>query len=407
MNIVGDKQNMKEEIDIIKTALDRVLKYAEKNDYAGWNKYDALDSPFLINLSLGNKYIRLLYSQLIMRSPINIRPLLGVPKTRNPKGAALFAMAYLNLFKANGKDQYLHHAQKLLDWLAENSSKEYQGNCWGYQYPWQDVGFFARANLPNRVVTYFVATAFLDAYDLTDENKYLDLAKSTVQFMTREPKLLYESYDMKCISYVPDPQINWIVMDVSALVGSLLSRLAKYSKDKKMMTEARRFIYFVVDKQTDYGAWFYSHPPGDHTKMHDNYHTGYILDAILDYSENSGEDVFMSNYHHGLEYYRKNLFLPDGTPKWMNNRVYPVDVHGSAQGILTFLKAAKLNQDYRNTAVKIASWAIANMQNEKAGYFYYQKYFFFKKPFTIMHWSNGWMARALSMLIRSENESIH
>jgi hypothetical protein len=141
--------------------------------------------------------------------------------------------------------------------------------------------------------------------------------------------------------------------------------------------------------------------------MHDNYHTGYILDAILDFSQNSGDDSFMPNYHHGLEYYRDYLFLADGTPKWMNNKVNPIDVHGSAQGILTFLKATPLKPEYYNIAERIAVWAIDNMQNTRSGFFYYQKYFFFKKPFTIMHWSNGWMARALSMLIRSTHDHIH
>ena len=59
-----------------------------------------------------------------MRSPINVRPLFGVPKTRNPKGAALFAMTYLNLYKAFGKETYLSMAENLLKWLIENSSKE-------------------------------------------------------------------------------------------------------------------------------------------------------------------------------------------------------------------------------------------------------------------------------------------
>ena len=394
-------------MELINKALDKVLLYASNNDYAGYNKYDALDSKFLSGMSFNNKYIRLLYSQLIMRSPVNIRPLLGVPKTRNPKGAALFAMAYLNLYQARGDEKYLSQAEELLKWLVENSSKEYPGRCWGYQYPWQDVGFFARANLPNRVVTYFVATAFLDAYDITGEKKYLQVARDTIHFMTQEPKILFESEEMKCISYVPDDNINWIVMDVSALVGSLLSRIAKYDNDAGLMSEARLFINFVVDKQTDYGAWFYSYPAGDHTKMHDNYHTGYILDAILDYAQNSGEDAFMDQYFRGLEYYRDFLFLSDGTPKWMNNRVNPVDVHGSAQGILTFLKAARFKKGYADTAMKIAVWAIENMQNKKEGYFYYQKYFFFKKPFTIMHWSNGWMSRALSMLARSNYDEFH
>jgi len=315
------------------------MDYAHLHDYAGFNKYDALDSPLLMRLSFNNKYIRLLYSQLIMRSPLNIRPLLAVPKTRNPKGAALFAMAYLNWYKASGDEAYLVQARDLLNWLIKNSAEDFPGYSWGYQYPWQDVGFFARANLPNRVVTYFVATAFLDAFDITGDMQYLQVAQETVPFMTKAPKILAETDEMKCISYVPDERINWIVMDVSALVGSLLARLANKNSDQEMMSEARKFIYFVVDKQTDYGAWYYTHPPGAHTKMHDNYHTGYILDAILDYCEYSGERQFMNNYHQGLAYYQENLFLPDGCPKWMNNRLYPIDVHGSAQGIITFLEA--------------------------------------------------------------------
>ena len=70
--------------ETIKNSLDKTLKYAEINDYKGYNKYDALDSEFLMALSFGNKYLRLLYSQAIMRFPINIRPLFFVPKTRNP-----------------------------------------------------------------------------------------------------------------------------------------------------------------------------------------------------------------------------------------------------------------------------------------------------------------------------------
>jgi hypothetical protein len=391
----------------IQLALDKVLNYAHENKYAGYNKYDALDSPYLMKMAFGNKYLRLLYSQLIMRSPINIRPLMGVPKTRNPKGAALFAMAYLNLFVANGLEKDLETAQTLLKWLIDNSSKQFEGNCWGYQYPWQDVGFFAHAHLPNRVVTFFVASAFLDAFDITSDKDYYTVARETLHFMLDTPKILFENDEMKCISYVPDPAINWIVMDVSALVGSLIARMASIDKDDKLMGEARRYINFVVDKQTDYGAWFYSHPAGAHTKMHDNYHTGYILDAILDYSRYAEDDSFMNNYHDGLRYYRDNLFLDDGTPKWMNNRVNPIDVHGSAQGIITFLRAAIFYKEYGEFAQTIAHWAIKHMQNEAQGFFYYQKYFFFRKPFTIMHWSNGWMARALSMIIRSHNDDIY
>ncbi|MEI6766960.1 MAG: hypothetical protein WCM76_15120 [Bacteroidota bacterium] len=382
----------------IDTALDRVLAYAEERDYTGYNKYDALDSKLLMGLSFGNKFLRLLYSQVVMRSPVNIRPLLFVPKSRNPKGFALFAMAYMNRFKAGGNKADLEKAEKLLDWLLQNPSSTKWGICWGYQHPWQDVGFFAPAHLPNRVVTYFVTTALLDAYEITTNPKYLDAAKKTVTFFLDAPRIIEESETMKCMSYVPDERVNWIVMDVSVLTGSILARINKFAPDERLKTESRKLVNFVVDKITDYGAWYYTHPAGDHPRKHDNYHTGYIIDAILDYSQHSGDNSFMEQYHKGLEYYRDHLFLANGAPKWTNDKVYPFDVHGSAQGMISFMKASQFFPEYAALAEKLANWAIDTMQNKKKGFFYYQKTRFFRKPFTLMRWSNGWMARGLSVL---------
>lgn len=387
-------------IDEIRSALARVLNYARSNDYAGYNKYDALDSPILSALAVGNKYLRLIFSQVIARAPLNLRPLFKVPQTRNPKGVALFAMTYLNLYAATRATSYLKSAEELLKWLIDNQSAGFPGMCWGYQYPWQDVGFFAPHKMPNRVVTYFVGSAFLDAYELTGNEQYLECGRAAAEFLLKAPKVLYEDDQMLCLSYVPDARINWIVMDVSALTGAYLARISKYRPDDYQRAVAKKLIHFVVDKQTDYGAWFYTHPPSaNRLKMHDNYHTGYILDAILDYTNYTSDQSYVDNYLRGLRYYQHYLFLPDGTPKWMNNQIYPIDVHGSAQGVITFLKASRFNPEYRQLAYQIASWAIQNMQSP-AGFFYYQKTRFFKKPFTIMHWSNGWMARALSELIR-------
>ncbi len=380
----------------IKQSLDHVLQYAEANDYKGYNKYDALDSKFLWFFSFGNKFLRLLYSQIVMRAPINIRPLFFVPKTRNPKGIALFAMAYMNRYKVSGNTNDIAQAESLLDWLLQNPSKTEWGMCWGYQHPWQDVGFFAPAHLPNRVVTYFVTTAMMDAYEITKNDKYLEASKSALTFLLKAPKVLYEDDTMKCLSYVPSEKINWIVMDVSILTGSIVARVNKYVKDEQLAQEARKLVNFVVDKQTDYGAWYYTHPAGDHPRKHDNYHTGYIVDAILDYMDHSGDQSFMDQYLRGVKYYKENLFLPNGAPKWANDKTYPFDVHGSAQGIISFVKASRFDKNYLDLAEKIANWAIDNMQNRKKGFFYYQKTSLFRKPYTLMRWSCGWMSRGLS-----------
>ena len=390
---------MKTSTNKISFSLSHVLDYAASRDYKGYNKYDALDSKFLWFMSFGSKFLRLVYSQVVMRAPINIRPLFFVPKTRNPKGIALFAMAFMNLYKAKQVPEDLAEAETLLDWLLQHPSETQWGMCWGYQHPWQDVGFFAPAHLPNRVVTYFVTTAMMDAYEITHQQKYLDAAQSALIFLLQAPKVLYEDATMKCLSYVPSEKINWIVMDVSILTGSIVARVNKYVKDPALAIEARKLVNFVVDKQTDYGAWYYTHPAGDHPRKHDNYHTGYIVDAILDYMDHSGDQSFMDQYLKGVVYYRDNLFLPDGAPKWANDKTYPFDVHGSAQGIISFVKASRFDKDYLVLAEKIANWAIDTMQNQKKGFFYYQKTKLFRKPYTLMRWSCGWMSRGLSELM--------
>ena len=54
---------------------------------------------------------------------------------------------------------------------------------------------------------------------------------------------------------------------------------------------------YVVSKQTDEGAWFYAEPPSASHITHDNYHTGFILDAILNYGLAAGSDEFDDSYH--------------------------------------------------------------------------------------------------------------
>lgn len=388
----------------IQSVFKKTITFVEIEDYKGYNKYDALDSQLLSWLSFNNKYLRLVFSQLVMRSPINIRTLCLIPKTRNPKGIALFASAYLNIYMAHRNVSDLKKAEKLLLWLIENQAHGYSGSCWGYQYPWQDVGFFAPANLPNRVVTYFVCSALLDGYEVTGKEQYLATVKDAVKFILDDPKILYEDTTKKCMSYVPVDEINWIVMDVSALCGALLSRLYQIKPEERLAAEARKLINYVVDKQTEYGAWFYTHPAGDHRKTHDNYHTGYIVDAILDYTNYTGDKSFLNNYMQGIEYYRDHLFLSTGAPKWMNDKTYPHDIHGSAQGILSFIRASQIDENYEKIAWKIADWAIENMYDNKHGYFYYQKYRFYTKKFTLMRWCNAWMLIALSSLLRKYYE---
>ena len=377
-----------------------VLESAKTKDYAGYSKYDALNSPFLKTLALGNKWMRLIITQAIMRNPINFRPLLGVMKSRNPKGIAQFARSYLFLYQKTGEDKYLREAKRMLQWLVENPSINRKNLCWGYNFIWQNTIFLQDMFEPNVVVTVFVGEALIHAYRVTGNREYLECAVSVGKFILHDVPVLYDNGDERAIAYVLR-KVDAIVLNNNVLVGAYLIKLWKETQDDELRVVAGKLLNYTCNKRTDYYAWFYTYPKGKSPIRHDNYHTGGILDGFIEYFEETGDDRYMDVYWNGLGYYMAELFEPDGAPRWMNDSRYPHDIHGSAQGIISFVKAGRHRAEYSEQAEKIADWTLQNLYREKTEDFMYRKGQFFKWNYSLMRWCNAWMARALGEMINA------
>lgn len=387
----------------LKSVLGDVLAAAKTRNYAGHNKHDGLLSPVLWPLRRG-KWPRLAAIQLVTRSPVNIRPLFLIPKTRNPKGIGLFAHSLLRRYEMRGEAEDLPEARNLLQWLLAHTASGFEGISWGYQYPWQDAGFFAPSNFFNRVVTCWIGFSFYEAWRITKETEYLKTCKEICRFLLHSPRRIVDTAEELCLSYVPDTTVDWAVMDVSALAGKMLALTGTACGDSQMLAEARRCMNYVAKRQTGYGAWFYTDPPGDSHITHDNYHTGIILDCFLDYMAATGDHTFMDRYRKGLNYYAENLFLSNGAPKWMNHRIYPHDIHGAAQGIITFSKASVVDSKWTETADRILAWTLENLYDEQKHEFWYQKTRWYTKRFSLMRWCNAWMSYALATRLGLEKK---
>jgi hypothetical protein len=379
-------------------ATQRVMAYAEAQCYSGYSKFDACNSPYVRAATLGNKWLRGAAILSVNRFPYNIRPLLGVKKSVNPKGMALFARAYFDLYQATGGEEFLDKGKSCIDWLIKNPSRGYSGICWGYNFDWQSLLFYAPRHTPNCVVTVFAGEALIRAYETTGDASYLGAAQDATRFLLRDLPVLHEDERMKCVSYVP-AKVSTAVLNINAILAAFLAKVWKHTKDETYLAEAGKLLEYVIINRTGYGAWYYTTPPGNSPIRHDNYHTGGILDAILEYSDYTGKREHMGAYGEGLSYYRKNLFMEDGAPKWMNDQIYPHDIHGSAQGIITFAKAARIDGRHGEFARKIADWALDNLYDAEKGLFYYQQGRFITHRFTLMRWCNAWMCRALSEMV--------
>lgn len=379
--------------------LQSLLNACKKEDYCGYNKHDGLLSPVLNRICGRSRITRLAAIQLIMRSPVNVRRYFGIPKTRNPKGIGLFAHTYLDCYLLYQDEAFLEQAVRLLSWLEQEASKEYSGISWGYQYPWQDVGFFAPAHFPNRVVTCWIGFSFYKAWETTKKDSYLEICRRICRFLLKAPNRIIDTANELCLSYVPDVSVTWAVMDVSALAAKMLALTGTATNDERLLSDAQRCMRYIINRQTEYGAWYYTDPPEGSHITHDNYHTGIILDCIYDYMTAVNRMEFLQHFEKGLKYYADNLFLKNGAPKWMNNKVFPHDIHGSAQGIITFSKASCMFPDNLEIAEKILSWTMKNLYSEKSGQFWYQKTRWYTKRFTLMRWCNAWMAYALAAFL--------
>jgi hypothetical protein len=329
-----------------------------------------------------------------------------VPRTRNPKGIGLFAHALLDLHAAGGagSEGAFGEAEDLLAWLLDHPAEGFRGLSWGYPYPWQDAGFFAPRDFPNRVVTSWIGLAFTEAARATGRAAYLEALARIAQFLTGEPRVLCDSREEMCLTYVPDASVDWAVVDVPALAGAFLAEAGALLDHPGLVDVARRLVRWVARRQTAYGAWFYTDPPAASHITHDNYHTAIVLDCLDRFSEATGEAEHDAAYRLGLEYYRDHLFTPAWAPRWMNDRRFPHDIHGAASAVLCFARAARRDPAWWGPATAVLDWALETMYDPR-GYFYYQRTRWRTRRLFLMRWANAWMARAMAAVLRAARES--
>ena len=378
--------------------------YCESEDFKGWDPYDGLNSKVLRKI-LPLKHsalLRLVVIQGFKRCPWNLRRMFLVPKQHNAKGIGLFLQGYCNLLKIVTKDntlastigtteQILEKIHYLSDLLISMQSKGYHGACWGYNFDWQSRRLFLfPAYSPTVVATCFCASALFEAYELTKKKEYLDVALDSANFILKD--LHFDDYKgEKMISYSP-LQGNYLVSNASLLGSKVLAYCYKYTKKDEYLEIARSSVKACCLGQAEDGSWTYSQVPPK--QWIDSFHTGYNLDGLMAYEKLTGDKSFHDNIEKGFDFYIKNFFNEDGSPKYYYNEQYPIDIHCPGQLLVTLHSLNKYD-DYYHLADKVLEWTIKNMQDKK-GYFYYQLKKSKNSKIPYMRWSNAFMFYAMS-----------
>jgi len=404
------------ELTEVAHALERLDAWIEQQEFRGWDPHDALNSALLRRVARDNRTVGMALVQLLRRSPVNLRSLLGIYRGHNPKAMGLFLTTYAQRFKSKRQEVDLRQARFFRDWLIGHASSGYAGPCWGYNFDWPNRAFFARAGTPTIVNTSFIGLSFLDSETALNELRNLHepeanvsndlveeisppadglaVARGACEFILHDLNVLRSSDKEICFSYTPLDRR--FVHNANALASWLLAAVYARTGEGKLAEKALAAVRFTVSRQESDGSWQYG--VDGHDRWVDNFHTGYVIVALKHVARLLQSHEFDASVSKGYQFWKKRMFVDDLIPKYYPDRVYPIDVHCVAQAILTYLEFSDVDPNALTQADRLCRWAIANLQDPQ-GFFHYQIHRFHRVRVPYMRWGQAWMQLALTKLV--------
>ncbi len=380
------------------TLQESVLKlehHARARQYRGYDPYDALQSPLfkLPGLNSGT-WIRQTFQTFLKRFPLNIRPLLLVPKGINPVTLGLFIQgyAYLSVVFPEFREDFHLIIRELADHLESLIPRRYSGACWGYDFDLETSYASIPAYQPTIFATGVITNGLYEAWKITRFRTLKELVISSSDFVSRDLNRTGEGEGF-CFSTSPfDKEQNFRACMKAV---RLLSQVYSITGATRLKQEADLAARFVVSHQHPDGSRVDS--PKEQGRKALNHHTGSILDCLDEYIRHCNAPSFDEHLYLGYEEYKNQFILENGRPKLYSESIYPADCTAAAQSILTLTRFGDLDM-----AGKTARWTLDHMQSDDGGFYFRKfKHYTIKTPY--MRWSNAWMFASMGYLLMKES----
>jgi rhamnogalacturonyl hydrolase YesR len=318
---------------------------------------------------------------------------LGVKPLDSTIARGYMAWGYCHMYKLTGDAKYKEKAVSCLEWLMKNKSPGHDEYTWGKHFDFASRSGLYKAFEPILIWSALIAHAFLEAYELFNDSRFLAVADSVCVWIVKLPRNQTDSGF--CIGY-HNHDFTATIHNSNMVGASVLARTARHNVNQEYLAVAKEAMTYSCSRQLPSGAWLYGEDRQNH--WIDNFHTGYNLDSLKCYIESTGDRKFEFQLKRGLEFFKKNFFEESGRPKYYHNRVYPVDSQCSAQAIETLANFSEYDGSSLELALKVAKWTIDTMR-DKDGYFYYRQYPFLRAKTPMLHWAQATTYKALTLLL--------
>ena len=374
--------------------LEALRMWIETRQFAGYEPFDLLNSPYLSGAWARRALPAILLIQAGKRfAGLRLRQTLKIPPSRNPKALGLCLSAYCDLAQA-GYDVSAEAAWLKGELIRLRSPRETE-YCWGYDWDYISLrGTRLPAFAPNCIASYFCATAMMEKHKVFADSEALEIAESVARFLASRLNRSFESADEVCFSYTPNDKM--LIYNSSALTGAFLARAGRLSGNENYLSLARKAMVFLQKGQLPTGGWYYGRLRRQH--WIDSFHSSYNVCALLDYQRITGDSSFEGAMLLGHQYYQSSFFTEEGAPKYFHNRTFPIDIHTCSQAILHFIAVSSIDPTALDRAWKTFEWTMRNMAAAD-GSFYYQRHRLWTNRTPYMRWGQAWMLRALAKLL--------
>lgn len=334
-------------------------------------------------------------TQAVKRSPLNLRPVLGIP-------AGLSAATLAHALSAYARNGFLFDADAqakvrfCLDGLTALRCRRFSEPCWSYHFDVQTRVFFYPRTAPNTIATAFAGLGLLDAHELAGDGDAAELALGAGEFFVRHiPQTAGESGAF--FGYLAGDRTP--IHNASLLICALLARLGRRFAREEFTAAATAGVQYAVACQRPDGSWPYGERP--HLNWVDGFHTGYVLDSLLSCIEvGIGGAAAQEAWRRGLRFYAERLIDGDGAPRYQPHSRYPIDGQCVAQAIQTLSRAAPREPEPAEERWRVFAYAQSQLAR-RDGAFAFQRERFWINRTAHPRWVQAPMLEALTHLLAS------
>lgn len=361
-------------------AAEELAKALQGENHLGWDPYDALSSPLLRPLAR-TITLRRAAIQALRRLPVNLRPLLGIPRVEHAKALALATSAHACLSSLDDGPGHREAALALAERLAAKALPTETGVGWGYEFDVQTRWGYYRRGEPNAVVTTFAGHALLDS----GAEELRPLVLQALEFAVSE--LLVARDGKQFFAYFRGSTVP--IHNANVLLAGLVAR----SAESELLPHVKGPVAFTLQRQKREGQWPYGEGRG--LGWVDGFHTAYVLQGLAHWEQATGDADARSALERGLDFYLERLLDPDGAARASDRRRYPVDAHAAGTALAALAELTRYDERCSAAAERVLAWTLENLRRPD-GRFAFQRGRLFTNSLPYVRWSDAHMLLGLA-----------